>query len=297
MLSVLIPTYKYVPEPLVRALVQQLKGVNFAWEIIVSDDCSGTPGEIDFQILKSLHPAVSYIIAAENQGRYENRRALAQQAKFDRLLYLDDDAVLDNDFIEKYTPWVSKKEVVFGGMKYAGSMPQDPQLHLRWKVGKKREEIPARLRNEQPYAGIQTCNFMIDKSVMLALPQHQEIVGYGHEDTMMGYDLRYAFVPVMHIDNAIGHSKLDTAAVFLEKTGQAVQNLARLIKAGKVDENIRLYQFYSRLQKTHTAGLLRWYGRQRAQQIIQALLKPNPSIYLFDWYKIALLCVEVEREK
>jgi glycosyltransferase involved in cell wall biosynthesis len=296
MLSILIPTYKYVPEPLVRALVIQLKKVSFSWEIIVSDDCSGTPSENDFQVLSSIHPAVRFNILSENRGRFENRRSLAQLAKYDRLLYLDDDAVLDESFIEIYSSWISKKETVFGGMKYAERIPEDPKLHLRWKVGKKREEIPARLRNEKPYAGIQTCNFMISKEAMLALPQHKEIYGYGHEDTMMGYDLRYAFVPVVHIDNAIGHSKLDTADVFLEKTSQAVKNLARLIKAGKVDENIRLYQFYSRLQKTRTTGLLRWYGRQRAGNIIHSLLKPNPSLYLFDWYKLALLCVEVEKQ-
>lgn len=289
MLSILIPTYGFLPQQLVIDLAGQLKQRSFNWEIIVTEDASGKLEQIDCESINSIHPNVQCHILDQNLGRFAHRQFLARSAKYSRLLFIDDDAVMPEDFILKYEPYISSKAAVFGGMTYADTMPTDTDRHLRWKVGKKKEQIPARIRNEAPYARLQTCNFLIDKAVMLNLPSHKEISGYGHEDTMMGYDLRYAFVEVLHIDNPIEHSYIELSDVFMEKTEEAVGNLARLIKAGKIDEDVTLYRVYTKLKKTGMHRVLKWYVYNNRIPLLARLFRANPPLVLFDIYKLGIL--------
>ncbi|MCH8546309.1 MAG: glycosyltransferase [Cryomorphaceae bacterium] len=297
MISVLIPTYRFDPTVLVNELHRQLTVTGLSFEICIADDAPDSPLSNEYQDLcHSLHH-VRASIREVNLGAFENRRRLAEDAVYDRLLYLDEDAIIDATFIQRYTTHFKEKgNVVQGGARFAKEKPSNKTHHLRWKVGKQRESSHADKRQSNPYAGFITCNFIIDKHVLLKLPRHKEIKGYGHEDTMMGYDLKYAFVPIVHIDNPIGHLQMDDAETYLIKTRKGVANLARLIKAGKVDEDIRLYRFYKKIKKTGSGKLLATYVYNNNDAIVRKLSKENPPLRLFDLYKMGWLFYEVNQK-
>ncbi len=296
MVSVLIPTLRFDPTELVTELHRQLRATSLPFEICIADDAPDSPLEGVHQTLcKSLNH-VRAVIRQKNLGAFDNRRLLAEEAIYDRLLFLDEDAIVDTAFIERYVPHIKESgNVIQGGARFAGEKPADITHHLRWKVGKQRESAPAAKRQETPYARFVTCNFITDKAVMLKLPRHNEIKGYGHEDTMMGYDLKYAFIPIVHIDNPIGHSQMDDAETYLAKTRKAVANLAGLVRAGKIDEDVRLYGFYKKIKKTGSGKVLGKYVYKNNEAIIKKLSRENPPLRLFDLYKMGWLFHEINR--
>ncbi len=295
MLSVLIPTLRYDPTQLVSALHHQLTDAGIPFEIIVADDAPDSPmGGVHTQLMTQF-PKCRALIRETNLGAFDNRMALANDAAYGRLLFLDEDAVLPDQFIHRYLEHIKTKgNVVLGGSRFDSKTPNNPALHLRWKVGKKRESTPARIRQRDPYSRFITCNFIIDADVMRVLPKHDEISGYGHEDTMMGYDLRYAFVPLVHVDNPIGHAQLDDAEVFLRKTRTAVSNLARLIAAGMIDEDVKLYKYYRRVETTGMKGVLAAYVQSNSARMEARLSRSNPPLRLYDLYKLGHLCLAMK---
>ncbi|MCC5916552.1 MAG: glycosyltransferase [Cryomorphaceae bacterium] len=288
MVSVLIPTLRYLPEELVTNLVRQFQSLNIRFEIRIADD--DPDSDLDYGRI-TRHEQVNVVIRTNNLGRFSNRMALAKSSQYKTLVFLDEDAQIDDHFVSRYAPFFSdtNKNVVFGGVKYDEVMPK-PTYHLRWKVGVKREMASASIRNKTPYARLMTCNFLVPKDVFLKLPNHPELKGYGHEDTMMGYDLRYAFADVKHIDNPIRHAQLDDAETFLRKTGEAVANIQRLIAVGKIDEEVRLYRVYAKLRKGGMASVVGKYVHQNSDRMLRKLLRPNPPLRLLDLYKLGLLC-------
>lgn len=297
MISVLIPTLRFDPSALVTELHRQLTAKSLPFEICIADDAPDSPLEDVHQTLcKSLNH-VRAIIREKNLGAFDNRRILAEEAVYDRLLFLDEDAIVDASFVERYEPHFKEKgNVIQGGARFDAEKPANKTHHLRWKVGRQRESAPAVKRQENPYAGFVTCNFIIDKGVILKLPRHREITGYGHEDTMMGYDLKYAFIPIVHVDNPIGHAQIDNAETYLAKTRKAVANLAGLIRAGKVDEDVRLYGFYKKILKTGSGRILGKYVYKNNDTIVKRLSRENPPLRLFDLYKMGWLFYEINRD-
>ena len=80
---------------------------------------------------------------------------------------------------------------------------------------------------------------------------------YGHEDTLFGLELKYRNIDIMHIDNPAYHMGIDSGEDFMEKTTTAVDSLAKLIRAGKIDEDITLFRVYRVLQKSGIHMILR----------------------------------------
>lgn len=296
MLSVLIPTLRFDPSSLVHTLHTQLQRDGIPFEIRIADDAVDSPMGQVHKSLMAQYPCVHAVIRDSNLGAFANRKMLAKDAQYPRLLFLDEDALIPDDFIRRYRKAIEEHgNVVLGGARFPASAPDNPHLHLRWKVGVKRESPSAIIRQRTPYAGFVTCNFIIDAEVITKLSQHPEVRGYGHEDTMMGYDLHYAFIPVVHLDNPIGHAQIDSTAIYLQKTRTAVANLARLIRAGKIDEDVTLYRFFRRIEKSGTTKLLAGYIKRNSQRIERTLSRANPPLRLFDLYKLGWLCEELNQ--
>jgi glycosyltransferase involved in cell wall biosynthesis len=289
MLSVLIPTLNYNPGVAVRSLHRQLSDAGVDFEIRVADDDPKSTMRSVYAELEKLN-GVMTTIRSNNLGRFDNRIVLAREAQYTRLLFLDEDVVVPDDFIAKYSMFIDSAIAVFGGMEYSTLPPGESVKHLRWKYGKKREAWNASVRNQTPYSRLMTCNFIISKDVFLNLPRHDELQGYGHEDTMMGYDLKYAFVEVKHIDNPVTHEQIDDAGDFIRKTNEGLANLYRLIAAGKIDEDVRLYKLYNRLKKSGLTRIPAKYVERNHKGIMRRLSKENPPLRLFDLYKLGTLC-------
>jgi glycosyltransferase involved in cell wall biosynthesis len=290
-LSVLIPNYNWDITTLINELHQQLVEAQISFEILCFDDAQDsefTEKNIEVNPLEN----VTYRVNPKSLGRSKNRNELGQASHHNYLLFLDGDAGIEENknFIANYLKWANPEVVVCGGTAYSATAPTDINFRLRYLYGKSREEKAALKRQEEPWNDFSTFNFLIPRAIFMELMFDENLSEYGHEDTVFGNELKYRCVPIKHTDNAAQHLGLDTNAVFLEKTKKGVENLRRLIDVGLVDEDVKLYAWYAKTRAVFmTAPIgalyLRLYKKWEAQ-----LSGPNPTLKLFDLYKLAYLC-------
>jgi len=232
MLSILIPLFRFDPLSLVNQLKKQCEALTLDYEIVCMDDASGPDFEKILHRLEDLSN-VRVIRLPENIGRSKIRNRLVDEARYDKLLFLDSDGMPhDEYFIENYLENRKKADVICGGRSYSPTPPEDPDLWLHWHYGSKREVIPASLRNEQGWLGFQTNNFMAKKELFSAVRFNEEIRTYGHEDTLFGQDCKKAKFTIQHIENPAVHIGLEQKEEFLKKMNAAVTNLVKLQKRG-----------------------------------------------------------------
>ena len=119
MISILIPTYNYNVLPLAKNLVNRAKKQGLIFELICMDDGSNSVENKSNNDINSL-PNSKFIERKTNLGRTATRQALAKEAKYDWLLFLDADITPKNDaFISQYTAFVSEPyDAIFGGFAY-----------------------------------------------------------------------------------------------------------------------------------------------------------------------------------
>lgn len=289
MISILIPTYNFDPSETVKELHSQCQELGISFEIIIADDHPDSQmGEVYKQLGKL--DFVTAGINPTNLGRRENRDYLASKARYEYLLFLDEDAVITHrSFIKKYLDVLKPGIVICGGVEYCSALPSGEKRKLRYCYGINREVKAAADRNNSPYSSFITFNFLIPKEIYLKLPRHQEIVGYGHEDTMMGYDLKYLFIPMIHIDNTACHSQIDANDIFLKKTKEALQNFSRMLASGKIDEDVRLYKTYSQIRTVGLNLLLRLIYSLIGNEIEKYISYSNPPLWIFDLYRLMYL--------
>ena len=94
---------------------------------------------------------------------------MAQQAKYNNLLFLDCDISIDkDDFLAAYLPYLNSGHVVCGGVNYQLKKPEKSR-ELRWKYGKAREEKNASIRNQSPYQSFTAFNLLVPKTIFRKL--------------------------------------------------------------------------------------------------------------------------------
>lgn len=270
---------------LLGALLGQLSLMedDFNWEIRIYDD--GSPAEESWPLLDDLleHPRLVYKRLPENLGRAKIRNLLAQEAAYDNLLFLDADGDIPAGFIAAYQPWMGRNVVVCGGRCY-DERAISPDRMLHWIYGDARESAKAKKRNQAPYEGFQTNNFLAPRSLLLQHPFEEDAQGYGHEDTLWGWQLEALGQEIVHIDNAVAHRGLESATVFLEKQEAAVGNLRRL-QTLQPDLATRLSKMAARMQPSRLvllpvlAYLAPHFKRELCSQ-------PPGSLYYLDLLKL-----------
>lgn len=227
MLSVLIPTYNYNAFSLVKEMHQQLILEAIDFEIICLDDASYSPlnskneeiNTMSFSSFKSLE---------NNLGRSAIRNLLAHTAKYKWLLFLDADVIpVKPTFIKKYTANFKKENTVFcGGILYQNK--KENLEFLRYKYGKKHEEIPLKKRNENSEKYFFTSNFLIQKEVFNAVSFEEKLTQYGREDLLFSLELIQKGYQIKHLNNEVYHLGLDDNTLFVSKTKKATENLVFL---------------------------------------------------------------------
>ncbi|MEM9525517.1 MAG: glycosyltransferase family 2 protein [Bacteroidota bacterium] len=283
MISVCIPTYRYDVRPLLEELFKQAEEFPGAFEFLVYDDASPEPAAYGQTELAKME-RIKYVRLAENIGRAAIRNKMAKEATHDYLLLLDADGWPAPDFLNDYLItqehlWRGPEKVAVGGRRYAKQVPA-PAFRLHWYYGKKRESASASKRNEAPYLGFQSNNFLVERSVLLAHPFSEKVEGYGHEDTLWGQQLAKAGVAILHVDNPVIHLGLEINRVFLEKQRRAIHNL-RLLKKQTPHLRTRLIDLaenYPRLTQ-----LARYLPEG---PLLKRLEKEPPSLYLLDLLKL-----------
>ncbi|MGB0882840.1 MAG: glycosyltransferase family 2 protein [Vicingaceae bacterium] len=289
MLSVLIPVYNFDVVFFVKDLAKQCADCKIDFEILCLDDCSSENFRIKNATLKSVEN-VCYEELPNNIGRSKIRNRLAQKAKYENLLFLDcDSKTNDNQFIARYLKNINGKSVVYGGRNYQQNKPENTVEYFRWWYGVNRETINSQERNKAVYSHFMTNNFCVPKAIYQQIKLDETIIGYGHEDTLFGIELKQKQVPINHIDNPLCHIGLEDFETFIQKTEEGISNLSQLINEGKVDDSIRLLKGYRLIKKMGLESIVFSYYKKYRTKILTKLQKENVNLKWFDFYKLGYL--------
>ncbi len=273
-------------------------------EILIGDDGSSDEFREKFKSLQG--DGVRVIYSEKNIGRAAIRNKLALEAKGDFLLFVDADAMLPGTaeaYLVKWLPMMNISSVLCGGTLYHDSPPGDPDKLLRWKYGKSKEQRKAADRNKYPHASFSTFNVLISKSVFSKIRFNEELKQYGHEDTLMGYQLKKAGIGILHIDNGLMHEGLETNKDFLNKTKLGIENLSLLYDnvtdKKAFSETVRLIRIYNKLRFFRLTGLFAGFFIRYRDRMEIRLDSNDISLRLFGFYKICMFCTyrEIHQRK
>jgi glycosyltransferase involved in cell wall biosynthesis len=304
MISILIPVNNYDIVALVHSMKDGLEKVPEYCEILIGDD--GSTPEFRNKYLQLEGCGIRVIVSEKNIGRAAIRNKLALEAKGDHLLFIDADAMIQGTaeaYLLKWVPMINTARVICGGTLYSDASPGDPDKILRWKFGRMREQKKASDRNKNPHSRFSSFNFMIEKSVFSKLRFYEELKQYGHEDTLLGYQLKNAGINVLHIDNGLLHEGLETNREFINKTKLGIENLSHLYdkvtdKRGFAS-SVRMLRAYNRLNALRITRILAGFYIHYRDRMEIRLDSKDPSMILFGFFRISLYCTfrEIHRRK
>jgi len=289
MLSILIPIYNFDVVDFVTDLSQQATTCGIDYEILCFDDGSINEFKVKNRQITTIQGVV-YNELPQNVGRSKIRNLLAENAKYDYLLFLDCDSKTNTSaFIKNYISSAKPNTVVYGGRNYAAEPPETKDSTFRWWYGVNRETIAVNDRAKQPYHSFMTNNFLISRELFLSIKLNEELNGYGHEDTLLGISLKTKQIHILHIDNPLCHIGLESVDEFLQKTREGIQNLVLLIQSGQVDNSIKLYRYYELVKKIGVeTNVLNYYLKNKSN-IEEKLKGEKPNLRWFDIYKLGYL--------
>jgi GT2 family glycosyltransferase len=295
MLSICIPIYDYDVSNLVSDLYKQAIRLNQPFEILLIDDASDKSYQEKNRQINLKY--VKYVELEKNIGRSAIRNKLANDAQYSYLIFMDcDSGVISDSYIENYARCCETHIIYCGGRVYSKDMPNDNTL-LHWKYGTARECHTAAIRNKNPNYGFQTNNFLISKLLFETLQFNENLKGYGHEDTFFGIELQEKGITIKHIDNPLIHLGLENASVFLEKAKNAISNLIKIEhlikeKYPKHAKHSNLMKTKFTLEKLHLVHLFSIIFKINSGLMKKHLLGNNPSLRIFDLYRLGLLCTK-----
>jgi len=292
MLSILIPEYNCDCTRLVRDLSDQCLQENIDYEILVLDDAS-----TDFPQENLVLPSIPGCILSINEvniGLARCRNRLVRMAKFEWLLILDSDLqVFDNLFIKRYLDVLGKESVISGGVVCSKEKPEAARM-LRWKYSRNRESLSAEVHNRNPWRSFFSSNVLMQKSVNERIPYDEQFQDYGHEDTIMGYQLKTLGIKVLYIENPLLHLGIDRSDRYLAKSLLAVEKYldASIFKSEKLVLEVKIFRVYRIIKKMHLDGLVAWKFRILKKLLYKNLMGTHPNLFLFDFYRLGHLCQE-----
>lgn len=296
MISILIPVFGESVDAQLANLASEIKGLDYPVEVIVCDDASPKPLHPSFSDYKGME--FRFIQLKENLGRSRIRNYIGKEAKYEQLIFIDADCQpIHSKFITTYQLKFESEVVLVGGQLFAEEEPSRVDQKLRWYYGTKVEARPLIDRQKAPYKSFMANNFSISKSMLLKYPFDENHTGYGHEDTLFGFQLRNNNIQVEHIKNPIRHLGNETNKQFLDKTVEGVHNLVRLYREGKIDNHVRLIKTYESLRLTGFVGLTRSIMKKRRERYYQELIKGTGKLRKFSLFKMSEFMIEMRRLK
>ncbi len=298
MISVVIPVFNYNVCTLVSQLHAQLLKTGIIFEIIIFDDAS-TSQKIQQENAAIAHlERTTYQLLPENLGFCKIRNVLAEAAQYPNLLFLDADAILlKNEFVSNYLPYLNSGKVICGGCLYAALPPTDTNLILKWRHGKQREEASAEQRSLYPYRTFWAGNFLIPKASFKLVDFDEGSPRYGYNDTVFGYRLQEANIPIVHIANPVLNEGLMHKDKFIGRVNDTIKNLLYFeqrpyINPDTFNEFIKVQKTYIFLKKNRLINLFQMVFRFLKPLILKNLNSTEPQLKLLDIYKLGILIEE-----
>lgn len=289
-LSVLIPCYNYRCTELVESLSillekEKSRGV-FRYEILVADDGSTDGKSIEEN--KSINSVANcrYMLRGKNSGRAVIRNFLAQEAKYDWLLFIDCDMVVRNDnYIAQYVDSYDSP-VIYGGYSVGGDYKK-LKRNLRFCYEKKCEASHIYTeRQKNPYNDFHTSNFLVKRDIMLNYPLDERFRRYGYEDVLWGKTLKDNNIGIVHINNPLSFEKFEHNISFISKTEEGLRTLYHFRK--ELEEYSSIIRYVKKLRKFIPFAVL--IHNVLSKYIKYNLQGNNPSLFLFNIYKICFFC-------
>ena len=288
MISILIPVYNYDVLNFISKLNFQCKKENIIYEIIIAEDGSNIFfNNINVDKLDNT----TYLKIEKNIGRAKIRNFLANKAKYNNLLFIDCDSDINDDYINKYIKYINKNnfKVLYGGRKYTKTNLND-NFSLHWNYGSKIESKNVDTRKNNPNKAFMTNNFLIKKEIFENIKFNENIISYGHEDTLFGIDLLKNNINISHICNPVIHIGLDNNDTFIEKTKDAIKNIILIYRTYNdkkiIKDNVNIIRYSKRLYILKPIICL--YFKIFEKNTIKNLKSKNPNLTKFNFYKLFL---------
>ncbi len=291
MISVCIPVYNRNVGELVMTLHEQKSRLSDRVEIIVIDDASAEEYK---RLNRQSDKYIDRLVELEsNVGRSRIRNLFLKYASYPYLLFIDgDSSIPEQEYLNNYLKVLKEldpAEVIVGGSTYAKEKPER-EKRLRWVYGKRSESRPAAERNKDPFSSFKTNNVLIAAEVLKKIPFEESLSGYGHEDTLMGYRLRKHKVAILHIDNDVLNTDLDTNGEFLLKSRQAVENLFAVWELLHFEKDfigeVKLLRWVERLNRYGFFHPVRWLLSVLRPLLTSLLRKGVSSVFLLNLLKL-----------
>ncbi len=294
MLSVCIPVFNHNVSLLIEELLEQLQLLDLPFEIILIDDNSND----EFRKLnKAAIQSTNYIQLEKNIGRAKIRNIFLEISQYDYLLFIDNDArIFLNDYIQTYVDTIKlgNELIVFGGRVF-GERPAKRNQLLRWKYGVKIESKPAEIRKLSPNTSFMTNNFIIHRSLFEKVKFNEELVEYGHEDTLFGYELKKQGFTISHIENPVLNGDYEKNDCYLIKTEKAILNLIYMLNYTNNDQafidDVRLLKYHQILVSLKIDWLFKWIFMIKRPFVRFLLSKGIANMTLFSYYKLGYLMI------
>ena len=283
MLSILLPVYNCSCVALVTELQRQCVECGTEFEIIVADDGSSVTSYVEHNLRIERLEGVRYITRKQNVGRSAIRNFLISQAQGEWLLFIDGDLTLDNShFIRRYLQ--AKSNVVVGGIRIGGD-PNRWKNNLRYHYEKAYEQKNTP-QDRQCHATkhFRTTNFLAHKDIMMEHSFDENFVQYGYEDVLFGKSLAMDHIAITHIDNPITLDFFESNSEFLDKTEQSLRTLYTF--RNQLKGYSKLLETAEKIKKLHLQKLVNAAYFLVGQRIKKHLQGNNPSIFLFNVYKL-----------
>lgn len=258
------------------------------YEIVVADDGSTEDKVLEENRSINLWSHCRLQENKQNVGLSVTRHNLVLQLVFPLILIIDSDAEVSNaDYIEKYLQNAEKASVICGGIltlrKYLHK-----DNHLRFYY----ETSAAFIRTQSyykshPYEHFSAFNVLIHRSVFDIVNFDIKLSQYGYEDTLFGAKLKKHNISLVHIENPLIHTRIDSNESFLTKTETALQNLYKL--RDELKNMSVLLRTCQKLENLHLIFLIRFWHHLFSRVERRQLLGHRPSLFLFKLYKLGYL--------
>lgn len=276
-LSILIPQFSQEIIPLLEQLEASVPDhLNFEFVVANDNVHESYPLTQNWLSTRDHH----YLQNPKNLGRAKNRNHLADNSKYDVLLFMDEDLMPKNpDFISNYLKALQDNDVVVGGHIYEEKTPKTSYL-LHWRYGST-IEVKASSNNENK--SFSSAVFAIKKSCFNAIKFNEAIVDYGHEDSLFGASLDQHNYEIRFIDEPCYHLGLYTNRDFVERSHTAIKTLYQIEQS--IDHPAshvltRLQEYYASKNRN---------GVGRLQLGVIHLMQPYWKWMAIQWSSVAAL--------
>lgn len=286
MLSILIPVYNYDISELVLEIHSQLSKTGLEFEILCRDDKSDKFSKRNKSIIESLAYS-TYHQSGRNIGRTSSKQFLAEKAIYNWLLFLDADVLpKTNLFIENYLACTKLNyKAIFGGFTYP-LQHQSEEGILRWKYGKKYEEVTSKKRNLKPHQLIISANFLINKEIFIIINSQINRKSYGLDNYFAAL-LKLNTINVLHIDNEVYHNGLEKNSTYIKKSEEAISTLLWMYNdKGIRDFDHKLLSFFIASKKIKLNYIFVITYNIFGNLILKNLKSKSPNTSLLQVYKL-----------